>query len=72
MDFDIPSTLFSPIIIMNSWFEENGGNQVVIDRVNGTSQSMNSEARYISGTIDVVVVGSEDSKTRLGIGVDKP
>ncbi|MFH3579343.1 hypothetical protein WAH98_20485, partial [Acinetobacter baumannii] len=33
---------------------------------------MNSEARYISGTIDVVVVGSEDSKTRLGIGVDKP
>lgn len=71
-DFDIPDNLFAPILILNTWFEENGGNQVLIDRVGGTAEVMTSLPKFVSGTNDVIVIGGEDYKTRVGIGVLNP
>ena len=71
-DFDIPDNLFAPILILNTWFEENGGNQVLIDRVNGTPTVMTSLPKFVAGTNDVIVIGGEDYKTRIGIGVLNP
>ena len=71
-DFDIPDNLFAPILILNTWFEENGGNQVLIDRVSGTPEVMTSLPKFVAGTNDVIVIGGEDYKTRIGIGVLNP
>lgn len=71
-DFDIPDNLFSPIVFMNTWFEENGGNQVTIDRVNGQSQTLLSTHKFVFGTSDVITMGGEDYNTRMGIGVLAP
>lgn len=71
-DFDIPSTLFSPIVLHNSWFEENGGNQVVIDRYNGNSETLMSVPKKVFGSNDIIVIGGENYNTRMGIGTLNP
>ena len=72
-DFDIPGgRLFSPIVFANTWFETNGGNTVLIDRVDGTTQSMTSTPRFISGVNDVIYWGCDEFKMRFGIGVADP
>ncbi|WIS40047.1 non-contractile tail fiber protein [Acinetobacter phage vB_Ab4_Hep4-M] len=73
-EFNLPngSELFAPITSINTWFESNAQDVVTIDRLDGTTTTMQSKVRSVIGSNAVFIVGTDEFHTRVGIGVVEP